>query len=233
MSFLTTQILCDQLADAGSIPNGYLLAFNATTKRFEPVAPASGGSSGHSITDSGNLGGSVLFDANGRPIVTAPSTTGASGFPQGFVLNSRLDSFRGRNTASSPNGLWIPLLAASVVYTGSDILNRLIWNPEQTLDVIWYKVELYGVVISPAAQGTLRADVQYRDRVQLQTVNVFTDFNITAAGNQPYHDAANFTDVCVPIQDHHVGIFLDIVGTGIGGTGINVTFDYLVSGLGI
>lgn len=174
--------------DATGLSDGQVFKWDATASKFKPV---------NLDSISGPSGGSVSFDANGD-----------------IVAANRFSSFGGRATGTeSVNGAIIQRLNASRVYVGSDITNVLFYNPQASVNGIWYEVDFWGSVINTASAGTLTVSLEYKDKGGVKITPIITNFDLTQT-SQPASGRLAIMIFGSPTY----GLWYHMVGTGVTGS---------------
>jgi hypothetical protein len=187
--------------DSTGLADGQILVWNAAAGKWKPGSVGSGG--GGASDHISNANGSVSLDANGN-----------------VLISGKVASINGKVTDGYRNGVWASRNTSEPVYGGSDITGVKFYDDVGGFAGIWYVVRVIFVVLQPAATGTLDFVLSFRDVLGEGTVKVIEGADITKTGR--ITGDSYISTRGNPSTGASYGLWRDIVGHGVTGSGINV-----------
>lgn len=196
---MSVQIIDLDDVDSTGLRDGQILVWNAAAGKWKPGSSAGGGS-GSSIS---NGSGSVSLDANGN-----------------VVISGKIASINGKVTDGYRNGVFTSRNTSEPVYGGQDITGVKFYDDVGGFAGIWYVVRVIFVVLEPAQTGTLDFVLSFNDVLGNGSVKVIDGADITKQGR--ITGDAYIATRGNPSTGAFYGLWRDIVGHNVTGTGINV-----------
>ena len=187
--------------DSSGLSDGLVPVWDATAQKFrmQSISGGGGGASDHISNGSG----SVSLDANGN-----------------VVISGKIASINGKVTDGYRNGVYTSRSTSEPVYGGSDITGVKFYDDVGGFAGVWYTVRVIFVVLSPATTGTLDFILSFNDVLGNGSQAVIEGADITKTGR--ISGDAYIATRGNPSTGVSYGLWRDIVGRNVTGTGINV-----------